>query len=89
MAVLRGGDGFDSLTAGIIGALLIALAYLVLFGTLWIAKQLLIDLRLQRARLASLSVMNLAALDNARANNVDASAMGDSLGSAVDFGFST
>jgi uncharacterized membrane protein YjgN (DUF898 family) len=89
VAVVRGGAGFDSLTAGLVGALLIALAYLVLFGTLWIAKQLLIDLRLQRARLASLSVMNLAALDNARANNVDASAMGDSLGSAVDFGFST
>ncbi len=89
VAVVRGGEGFDSVTAGIVGALLIALAYLVLFGTLWIAKQLLIDLRLQRARLASLAVVNLAALDHARANNVDASAMGDSLGDAVDFGFST
>ncbi|MCZ8313981.1 DUF898 family protein [Phreatobacter sp.] len=89
VAVLRGGDGFDSTTAGVIGIVLVALAYLILFGTMWIAKQLLIDLRLQRARLASLAVVNLAALDNARANNVDASAMGDSLGSAVDFGFST
>jgi len=34
-------------------------------------------------------VVNLAAIDHARANNVDASAMGDSLGSAVDFGLST
>lgn len=89
VAILRGGDGVSSTTAGIIGGLLVVVAYLVLFGTMWIAKQLLIDLRLQRARLSSLAVVNLAALDHARANNVDASAMGDSLGSAVDFGFST
>ncbi len=78
---------FDSPVAGVTGVVLLVLVYMGFIGSLWIAKQLLIDLRLQRARLLSLSVLNLAALDAVRANNVDASAMGDSLGDAVDFGF--
>lgn len=87
-AIFFGGNpSLDSPATGITGVAFLALAYLFLIGSLWIAKQLFIDLRLQRARLASLSVVNLAALDAVRANNVDASAMGDSLGDAVDFGF--
>lgn len=83
----RGTPALDSPVAGITGVVLLALAYLLFIGAMWIAKQVLIDLRLQRARMASLVVLNLAALDGVRANNVDASAMGDSLGDAVDFGF--
>lgn len=87
-AIFVGGNpSLDSPVTGITGVAVLALAYLFFIGSLWIAKQLLIDLRLQRARLASLSVLNLAALDSVRANNVDASALGDSLGDAVDFGF--
>ncbi|MDP2801833.1 MAG: DUF898 family protein [Phreatobacter sp.] len=78
---------FDSPAAGVTGVVFLVLVYIGFIGSLWIAKQLLIDLRLHRARLRSLSVLNLAALDAVRANNVDASAMGDSLGDAVDFGF--
>lgn len=77
----------NSPAAGVTGIVLLVLAYLVFFGALWIAKQILIDLRLHRARFASLTVLNLAALDGVKANNVNASAMGDSLGDAVDFGF--
>ncbi|AVO43897.1 hypothetical protein C6569_01775 [Phreatobacter cathodiphilus] len=83
----RGNLDFESPATGITGIAVLALAYILVIGTLWIAKQLVIDLRLQRARLASLSVLNLSALDGVTANNVDASAMGDSLGDAVDFGF--
>lgn len=78
---------FDSPATGVTGVVFLVLVYIGFIGSLWIAKQLLIDLRLHRARLRSLSVLNLAALDAVRANNVDASAMGDSLGDAVDFGF--
>lgn len=83
----RGTPALDSPVAGVTGVVLLVLAYMAFFGILWIAKQLLIDLRLYRARLASLTVLNLAALDGVRAHNVNASAMGDSLGDAVDFGF--
>jgi uncharacterized membrane protein YjgN (DUF898 family) len=84
-AVFYGGGGeFGSPASGVIGIVTLALAYLLVFGGFWIAKQLLITLRLYRAQARSLSVINLAALDNVRANNVDASAMGDSLGDAVD-----
>lgn len=79
-----GGSDFNSPAGGIAAIILIALGYIVVFGAFWIAKQLLIGLRLYRAQARSLSVINLAALDNVRANNVDASAMGDSLGDAVD-----
>lgn len=86
MALFAGGAGphFDSPAFGIAGVALVALAYMAFFGALWIAKQLLINLRLYRAQARSLSVVNLAALDTVRAHNVDASAMGDSLGDAVD-----
>jgi hypothetical protein len=85
-AVFYGGGAanFNSPAGGVIGVVTIALAYILVFGAFWIAKQLLITLRLYRAQARSLSVINLAALDNVRANNVDASAMGDSLGDAVD-----
>lgn len=83
----RGNLDFDSPATGITGIAVLALVYILFIGSLWIAKQLLIDLRLHRARLTSLSVVGLSALDGVRANNVDASAMGDSLGDAVDFGF--
>ncbi|MBL8568904.1 MAG: DUF898 family protein [Phreatobacter sp.] len=79
-----GGSDFASPASGIVGIATIALAYLFVFGGFWVAKQILITLRLYRAQARSVSVMNLAALDNVRANNVDASAMGDSLGDAVD-----
>jgi len=82
-----GAPAFDSPLAGVSGVVLLVLAYLVSFGGMWIAKQVLIDMRLYRARLASLAVVNLAALDGVKAHNVDASAMGDSMGDAVDFGF--
>jgi hypothetical protein len=81
-------SSLDSPATGITGVAVLALAYLLVIGSLWIAKQLFIDLRLQRARLASLAVVNLVGPGcGVRANNVDASAMGDSLGDAVDFGF--
>lgn len=79
-----GGGEAGSPASGIVGLMTIALAYLLVFGGFWIAKQLLITLRLYRAQARSVSVVNLAALDHVRANNVDASAMGDSLGDAVD-----
>ncbi len=79
-----GASNLNSPAGGVIGVVTLALAYIAVFGAFWIAKQLLITLRLYRAQARSLSVINLAALDNVRANNVDASAMGDSLGDAVD-----
>jgi len=36
--------------------------------------------------MASLTFANLASLDDVRARNVDASAMGEGLGGAVEFG---
>ncbi|WP_439575182.1 DUF898 family protein [Phreatobacter sp.] len=74
------------LATEIVGILLAMLLYIIGFGTYWIIKQLFIDLALYRARAQSLSVVNLSALDGVTARNVDASAMGDSLGDAVDFG---
>jgi uncharacterized membrane protein YjgN (DUF898 family) len=71
---------------GVAGVVFVVLAYLLSFGAFWIAKQVFIDVRLQRARMASLAVLNIAALDGVAARNVDASAMGDSLGDAVDIG---
>lgn len=79
-----GANDFASPASGVVGLVTIALAYLFVFGGFWVAKQILITLRLYRAQARSVSVLNLAALDNVRANNVDASAMGDSLGDAVD-----
>jgi uncharacterized membrane protein YjgN (DUF898 family) len=85
-AVYYGGvaSNLNSPAGGVLGVVGIAAAYIFVFGAFWIAKQLLITLRLYRAQARSLTVINLAALDNVRANNVDASAMGDSLGDAVD-----
>jgi len=78
--------GAHSLFSGFVAAGLVALGYLLLIGGFWIAKQLLIALPLHRARMASLSVANLASLDGVHARNVEASAMGEGLGEAVDLG---
>lgn len=81
-----GGASFGSEATGIAGIVLLVLAYAAAFGAYWIVKQVFIDLALYRARAHSLTVENLAALDGVTAMNVDASAMGDSLGDAIDFG---
>lgn len=85
-ALWAGGAALGSEAAGIAGIVLLVIAYVGAFGAYWIVKQVFIDLALYRARARSLAVVNLAALDNVTAHNVDASAMGDSLGDAVDFG---
>lgn len=80
----NGTQDFNTPLGGVLSVVGLALAYVVLIGGFWIAKQLLITLRLYRAQARSVAVLNLAALDNVKAVNVDASAMGDSLGDAVD-----
>ncbi|QCI66223.1 DUF898 family protein [Phreatobacter stygius] len=82
-ASMAGGGGR---AGGVLILVLIVFGYLILLGGFWIAKQLLIGLPLYRAKMASLSVTNLASLDSVRARNVEASAMGEGLGDAVDFG---
>lgn len=73
------------LAAKLFAATIAIAGYLVIFGVFWVSKQLLVGLPLYRAQIASLTVANLASLDNVRARNVDASAMGEGLGDAVDF----
>lgn len=78
--------GTSSAFSGFVAGALVILGYLLMFGGFWIARQLLIGLPLHRARMASLSVANLASLDGVHARNVEASAMGEGLGEAVDLG---
>lgn len=85
-ALWAGGAALGAEAAGMAGIGLLVVAYVGVFGAYWIVKQVFIDLALYRARARSLAVVNLAALDAVTAHNVDASAMGDSLGDAVDFG---
>ena len=79
---------FGSSTTGL-GVMLIVfvfIGYLALIGGFWMIKQIFLDLPLFRAKMNSVTVSNLASLDEVHARNVDASALGEGLGSAVDFG---
>ncbi|MEI8145194.1 MAG: DUF898 family protein [Alphaproteobacteria bacterium] len=78
--------GFAAVGGPVLSGILAVLGYLGIIAGFWILKNILIDLRLWRAQAESLAVLNLAALDHVVANNVDASAMGDSLGDAVAIG---
>jgi uncharacterized membrane protein YjgN (DUF898 family) len=86
-AMSVGSDPFlRSSGGGVAGVVIGVVSYLLIFAAAWIFKQIFIDLRLTRARILSLTVTNLVALDGVSARNVEASAMGDSLGDAVDLG---
>ena len=90
-ATLAAGGAFLAFggSAARAGAILIAfvmVGYLALIGGFWMIKQIFLDLPLFRAKISSVSVSNLSALDDVHARNVDASALGEGIGSAVDFG---
>lgn len=72
--------------AGAMLIVFVVIGYLALIGGFWMIKQIFLDLPMFRAKMDSVSVSNLASLDEVHARNVDASALGEGLGSAVDFG---
>ncbi|MBN8943065.1 MAG: DUF898 family protein [Rhizobiales bacterium] len=76
------------LGAQIFAVVVAAAGYLAIFGAFWVSKQIFVGLPLYRAQMASLTVANLASLDDVRSRNVHASAMGEGLADAAEFGVS-
>lgn len=64
--------------------LIMIFAYIMVFGLYWICKQVFFDLKLWTAQANSIVFHGLESLNDVVANNQDASALGDSLGEAVD-----